>query len=192
MRANQWNIVLEPSCDRENIDTQDGVLTYGLDGIVNTIKRQTLTEENASHLNVMPVYVAGLNLILPRERVHCVMDWDEPERVENDNSILMGVHNFNGKKLLIFDTAIMVIPQDHPKRSRYLTRRRYKKLIVFDSGKWGLVCERADDDIILKRADMVWRKSFKKHGWLAGILPEQGYSLIDVDRFYAKARRYPL
>jgi len=192
LRANQWNRVLEQSGGRENIDVQDSVLHYGLGGIVSTIKRQKLTEQNLNHISVMPICASGLNLILPSERVYCVMDWDEHERAEDDVSILRGVCNFNAKKLLVFDPVIMVIPMDHSKRSYYLAQRRYKKLIVFDSGKWGLVCERVDEEIILKRADIVWRQSFKKHGWLAGMLPEQGYSLIDVDRFYAKARRYPL
>lgn len=154
------------------------------------MKRQGLKKENLNYINLLPIHVSGLNLVLPRKRIHCVLDWAEQELTGHDKNILLGVHNLNGKKLLVFDTAMMVIPKDHPKKSHYLNQRRYQKLIVFDSGKWGLVCEQTDEEIIINRTDVIWRKSFKKHGWLAGMLPKQGYSLIDVDRFYAKARRY--
>lgn len=192
MQSKEWSILWEQSSSREDIDIEDSVLTQGLDGIVNTMKLQKVTEQNPNCISVMPICVSGMNFILPKERVYCVMDWDESEQTVDEANVLLGVCNFKGKKLLVFDTAIMVIPRGHPKRSRYLAQRRYKKLVVFDSGKWGLVCERVDDAVIFKRADVVWRKSFKKHGWLAGMLPEYGYSLIDVDRFYAMARRYPL
>ncbi|NOY71438.1 MAG: hypothetical protein GXP14_03540 [Gammaproteobacteria bacterium] len=190
MQAHGWNILWEQSRDREDIDIQGSILTYGLSGITNTMKRQGLKETSSSYINLLPIHVSGLNLMLPKKRIHCVLDWTEQELTAHDKNILLGVRNFNGKKLLVFDTAMMVVPKDHPKRSHYLNQRRYQKLIVFDSGKWGLVCERTDEEIIISKTDVLWRKSFKKHSWLAGVLPKQNCSLIDVDRFYAKARHY--
>ncbi len=190
MQAHGWNRLWEQSRDRENIDIQDSILTYGLSGIANTMKRQGLKKENSNYIDLLPIDVSGLKLVLPRKRIHCVLDWAEQELTAHDKNILLGVRNLNGKKILVFDTAMMVIPKDHPKKSYYLNQRCYQKLIVFDSGKWGLVCERIDEEIIVSRTDVLWRESFKKHGWLAGMLPKKAYSLIDIDRFYAKARHY--
>ena len=186
----RWNILWEQSGILEHMDVQDSILTYGLGGIANTMKLQGLNAQNSNYINLLPISVAGINMMLPRDRVRCVIDWKQRKLTENDTNILLDVHNYNGKKLLVFDTTVMVIPKEHPNKASFLRKRKYQKLVVFDSGKWGLVCDGIDEDVILNRADVVWRKSIKKHGWLAGMLPKHGYSLIDVDRFYVKARHY--
>lgn len=129
--------------------------------------------------------VAGLTLALPLNKLNGVLPWDADlvSEMPNHRPWFLGLRTHLDHKVKLIDVAKVVLPEDRRAGLPPIDSGRLGKIILIDSGRWGLVCEDVAEVVTLSGSDVKWRSQVGSRPWLAGTVIEQMCALIDSDAF---------
>ena len=153
------------------VDQQDGC---------NVITK-SMTEDD--FLFIRPVGVVGLNLALPMDRVTEVIPYDEAGvNILGGRGNILGNMTFRESEVVVLDTAKIIVPHNHSRRSAMLERKNYQYVLILDGGSLAIAVDSVDEEVYLSTENIRWNPVTSHYVWLAGTMTDYGYALVNADK----------
>lgn len=130
---------------------------------------------------VLMFQVRGLTLGVPLTSMVSILEWRESASVlPGQPAWHLGVLVSRGRKLVIVDTAQLVMPERvNPNDSGNRPPGGY--LLLVGDGFLGLAVDAIASTVLLKKEQVRWRSASGSRPWLAGTMIAQLSALLDVD-----------
>ena len=142
---------------------------------------QSMTEDG--FLFIRPVSVVGLNLALPMDRVTDVLAYsDAGINLLGGRGTILGSMTYQDSEIVVLDTAEIIVPQTHSRRSAMLERKNYQNILVLDGGSLAIAVDAVDEEVYLPTDNIQWNPATSHYVWLAGTMTNYGYALINADK----------
>jgi len=139
-----------------------------------------VSDPNAIRLLVFKV--AGVPLAIEADDIAAVIEANEAmmHRDDDGGDSVIGVFSHDGRDIHAIDTRAVILPQSHPARldAPALDRGSILLLAGYDLA---LFCEETGEIISLARQDVEWRAQRQTRPWLAGMVKERHYALLDIE-----------
>lgn len=128
--------------------------------------------------------IAKLKLAIPLTHSCGVLDWQLAEltSMPGYSKHFIGVWPNNGTNSKIVDVSNILVSQRYQHKVESWETRT-TKVVLIDSGAWGLVCDEVLDVVTLDPRDVMWRSDRTQRAWLAGTLIGKMSAIIDGDEF---------
>lgn len=144
---------------------------------------QNVTKNEKTFECLMFKMAGFLDLAIPLARLNGIMPWNgELTDTTGQTDWFLGTFLSRGKQVKVIDLARFLIPENHMSRQVVESERHFKHLLLFDSGRMGLVCDELGKVLKLSEENIHWRQDRSSRPWLAGTLIEQMSTLIDIGR----------
>ena len=142
---------------------------------------KSMTEDQ--FLFVRPLSVVGLSLALPMERITEVIAYNEAKvNLLNRDGTILGSMTYGEREIIVLDTASIIVPQNHARRTAMLERKNYQHILVLDKGSLAIAVDTLDEEVYLPTDNIRWNAATSQHTWLAGTMVDYGYALVNADR----------
>lgn len=148
-------------------------------------RRSDPVQEHPSEPDSLPVQlftVAGLKLAVPLERVESMLSSQAGlTTIADDTGLVLGTVTCNGKVARVVDTARLLLPPERAGKLPTDKGAQTRHVLILDDGEWALACSHIEDIAGLAKNEITWRTAAGKRPWLAGMVPQRGCALLDVD-----------
>ncbi len=136
----------------------------------------------AAPFQCLLVKVSGLKVAIPLVLLNSIAEWDKKTaHLPGQPAWHQGLIEHRGAKVTIVDTALLVMPEKAGEKSVQERLQGASHLLIVGGGRWGLLCDRLLNPILLDPAKVHWRDAKGNRPWMVGTLPEQLCILLDVD-----------
>ncbi|MBL3600297.1 MAG: chemotaxis protein CheW [gamma proteobacterium endosymbiont of Lamellibrachia anaximandri] len=161
-------------------------------GLVTEVVSQTAEVTQTANEPIIPSWaempfqvlmfkVGGLNMGIPLTGLMSILEWrDEAAVMPGQPDWHLGVLVNRGQKIVVVDTARLVMPERVSDRVRGERQSGGHVLVVGDGG-YGLAVDGIAETIMLDAGGVRWRTAQGKRPWLAGTIVEQLSVLLDID-----------
>jgi len=137
-----------------------------------------------SRFQGLPFKVRGMNLVVPLISLCSIAEWQQDLiRLPGQPDWSMGVFMHRGKRVVVIDTARLIMPDRLGQVSA--ERPRGSHILIIGDGRWGLACDSLLSPLNLEKDDVRWRRRAGERAWMAGTLIEQLSVLLNVDELLA-------
>ena len=123
----------------------------------------------------------GMRLALPLSALDSILKWDgRATRIPGQPSWHRGVILYRGNRLVVVDTARLIMPERLPPATAAVPRNGH--LLIVGDGRWGLACDSLQRPVSLRADAVHWRRGGGRAPWVAGTIRERLCALLDMEQ----------
>lgn len=175
---------LDPPRQASTVETARSVDTSLEEAAQSAAAEEIVPPWGMSRFQGLPFKVRGMNLVVPLVSLCSIAEWQQDLiRLPGQPDWSMGVFMHRGRRVVVIDTARLIMPDRLEKVSA--ERPRGSHILIIGDGRWGLACDSLLSPLNLEKQDVRWRRRAGARAWMAGTLIEQLSVLLNVDELLA-------
>ena len=143
-------------------------------------------QEDAHSLECKLIKVDGINMALPIANIANVIAWPGNVYLPADkHDCVVGLMAYKDMAIDLVPILLLIKPDEKDAATLESFKGEAKTIIILQDSEVGLICDEAEENIVLNKDDICWRGEESKRKWLAGTIKEEGLALLDAEEIIA-------
>lgn len=147
---------------------------------------EDLEQGDAHSIECMLVKVGGINMALALENVANIIVWPAKVWLPADkHDCVIGLISYKDMAVDLVPIILLIKPDMKEVVTLETFKGEAKTIVILQDSEIGLVCDEAEEKVVLRKDDICWRGEESKRKWLAGTIKEEGLALLDAGEIIA-------
>jgi len=127
--------------------------------------------------------IQGLQIAIPTHYISGIVTWPHKTSPEKTHSPDWYIADYKQahQTIRVVNTSQIIFPSDYSH-----THNSADFIIVIADEKWGLSCNKVNNITTLSPDIVTWRENPGQRAWLAGVIPKQNCSILNIDALIQK------